>query len=303
MTQIFKTEEGEQAVKCRYRDILENWLQPHEQRYLDTRHGRTFVIASGDVNAPALLLFHGSGSNSVSWLGDIPIWAQHFRVYAVDMIGEPGLSEANRLPWDDPGYIEWLDDIYRELNISQAGMVGMSLGGWLALTYGCARPDRVTGMGLIAPGGLSPARKSFMFKALFYLMMGSWGQRKLGELVGYRREEDGSDSDNSTIYMGEEMTAFVSLINKEFNFHRGDLPEPSAELLGNLTMPIKLFFGDQDALLNAPASCERLAACAPQADIQLLPGVGHVILDKGLELLDFFQCASQAAKDSVSSAM
>ena len=136
---IFRTEAGEQAVKSRYREILADWPAPHEALYLDTRHGRTFVVACGDPANPPVFLFHGSGSNAVSWFGDMPQLAQTHRVYAVDMIGEPGLSEANRMPWADPRYIEWLDDVFDALQVQTAGLVGMSLGGWLALTYACAQ--------------------------------------------------------------------------------------------------------------------------------------------------------------------
>jgi pimeloyl-ACP methyl ester carboxylesterase len=52
--------------------------------------------ACGQPDAPPLVLLHGAGFNSVSWMGDVATWAQRFRVFAVDIIGHPGLSAPTR---------------------------------------------------------------------------------------------------------------------------------------------------------------------------------------------------------------
>ena len=284
---IYRTEAGAQAVEDAYRQILAGWAQPHEQLELETRHGRTFVVACGDPSAPPLLLFHGSGSNAVSWFGDMPLLAQTHRVYAVDMIGEPGLSEPNRLEWSDAGYVEWLDDVFAGLGIEQAAVAGMSLGGWLALTYACERPERIRQIVLVAPGGLAPARMSFLFKYLLFSLMGKAGSARIEKLIGWdavsaQDEKDPLEAENS-----EKMMAFIQLINANFIFHRGALPQLSVAQLKALSMPVKMFFGDADALLNQPASCERLRAGVPHADIQVLPGVGHVVLGRTREIAAF----------------
>jgi pimeloyl-ACP methyl ester carboxylesterase len=52
--------------------------------------------ACGQPDAPPLVLLHGAGFNSISWMGDVATWAQRFRVFAVDIIGHPGLSAPTR---------------------------------------------------------------------------------------------------------------------------------------------------------------------------------------------------------------
>ena len=76
--------------------MLQRWPVPNRQLLVPTCQGETFVIVSGESNAMPVVLFHGSGTNSSVWIRDIAEWAQHYRVYAVDMIGEPGLSAASR---------------------------------------------------------------------------------------------------------------------------------------------------------------------------------------------------------------
>ena len=95
---IYKTEAGRQAVESFYRKAIDRWPVAHKQVIVPTRHGDTFVIASGPATAPPLILRHGSGSNAAVWIRDVAQWATRYRVYAVDIIGEPGLSAPSRPP-------------------------------------------------------------------------------------------------------------------------------------------------------------------------------------------------------------
>src|SRR5215472_3038614 len=132
---LYKSTTGEIAVHERYLELLRHWPVPSEHLRLQTRQGETFVIASGPKAAPVLLLFHGGAANSAMWIGDIAAWAAHFRVYAVDMTGEAGFSAPSRPPLNSDACALWLEDVLNALGITRASMVGVSLGGWLALDY------------------------------------------------------------------------------------------------------------------------------------------------------------------------
>src|SRR5437867_11807001 len=98
MVAIYKSQDGARAVEERYRLCLSHWPVASEHLRVPTREGETFVVACGPADAPPLMLFHGSGANASMWMGDVAAWAQHFRVYAVDMLGEPGFSAPSRPP-------------------------------------------------------------------------------------------------------------------------------------------------------------------------------------------------------------
>src|SRR5881394_1264574 len=127
MADIWKTPEGGEAVRARYAQFLAYWPVANEQLRLPTSQGETFVVASGPKNAPAVLLLHGALANSASWMGDVGALSQHFRVYAVDMIGEPGFSASSRPPLASEAYALWLDELMAALNVSRAALVGISL--------------------------------------------------------------------------------------------------------------------------------------------------------------------------------
>ena len=117
---IYKTPEGRQPIEAYYRGFLAHWPVPNRQFHVPTREGDTFVIASGPEDAPPLVLLHGTAFNSTMWMGDVATWATRFRVYAIDVIGDAGLSAPSRPPVASDAHALWLDDVLKGLGIEQA---------------------------------------------------------------------------------------------------------------------------------------------------------------------------------------
>jgi pimeloyl-ACP methyl ester carboxylesterase len=108
------------------------------------------------------VLLHGSGSNSAEWTGRIAELAGRFRVYAIDIIGEPGLSAPARPPLGSDRYARWLDSVLDAMGLGRVPIMAISLGGWLALDYATRRPDRVERLALSCPSGIGRQRKGFL---------------------------------------------------------------------------------------------------------------------------------------------
>jgi pimeloyl-ACP methyl ester carboxylesterase len=134
-TSVFKSPAGERAVMELYDNALAQWSFPFERQVVPTRHGDTFVLATGDPTAPALILLHGAGTNSAIWGGDLPRYRERLRVYAVDLPGEAGRSTHNRPHWDGPAFAERLADVCAGLQVGRVRLVGTALGGWAALKF------------------------------------------------------------------------------------------------------------------------------------------------------------------------
>lgn len=280
MTTIYKSEHGEREVQTRYRELLTHWPVPNQQLLVPTREGETFVVACGPQNAPPVLLFHGSGANAAMWMGDVTAWAEHFRVYAVDMIGEPGLSAPSRPPLASDDYALWLDDVMHALSITRASLIGVSLGGWLVLDYATRRPDRVESMVLLCPSGVGRQRMSFLFKALPLLLLGQWGRRKAMEMIAGKAPANASPA-------SRQFAAFVSLIFKHFRPRRARVPVFSDDALNGLTMPVMLIVGGRDALLDSHDSKRRLERSTPHVTVRFLPDAAHVLYGQAAPILEF----------------
>ncbi len=67
---------------------------------------------------------------------------------------------------------KWLDDVLDGLKLERAALVGVSLGGALALDYAVRRPERVDRLALLAPSGIGRQRPGFLVKAILLQLLG-----------------------------------------------------------------------------------------------------------------------------------
>lgn len=280
MATIYESQAGKQAVEDLYRAVLQRWPVPNRQRVVPTCQGDTFVIVSGEDHAPPVVLFHGSGTNSSAWMRDIAEWAQHSRVYAVDIIGEPGFSAASRPPLRSDGYVEWLDDVWNHLGLTTASVVGVSLGGWLALEYAVKRPERVGSLSLMSPSGVGTVNKLLLLKAGVLLMLGPWGLRRSLRLV----------AGNAAV--PREMSGFLSLVFRHFRPRMETLPLRTDQELASLTMPVQLILGGNDALIRSKETRERMERHVPHLHLTYLEHEGHILPRQTTAIADFLSAVS-----------
>jgi pimeloyl-ACP methyl ester carboxylesterase len=278
---IYRSNAGAQAVEARYREFLRRWPVPNRQFTVPTREGETFVVACGCETAPPLLLFHGSGANATAWLADIAEWSAHFRVYAVDMIGEPGLSAPSRPPLGSEAYALWLDDVLAALSLSCVSIAGVSLGGWLALDYATRRAERVRKLALMCPAGIGRQR-NFLLKALPMMLLGPWGNRKVHEMVFGRARPQMSPGQM-------QMRDFMVLIFKHFRPRIVKIPIFSDAELKLLTLLLLAIVGGKDVMLDSADTRERLARLVARADIRFLPEARHYIPGQTQTILEFLR--------------
>lgn len=278
MSTIYRSEAGGREVLRRYREALAAWPVPSEQLHVRTREGETFVVASGPQDAPPVLLLHGAGANATTWQADIGSWARHFRTYAVDLIGEPGLSAPSRPPMDSEAYALWLDDVSEELGIDRVAVVGMSLGGWTALDYAIRRPGRVTRLAVLCPGGVGRQTYGYLPKVLLLRAFGRRGMRRSVQLV------TGLDAAQAG-----PMVDQVALIFGHFRPRTERLPVFSDEALSGLAMPVLAVVGARDVMFDSEETTARLRRCVPRARVTLLPEAGHAILEQSDNVLAFLR--------------
>ncbi|WP_214415029.1 alpha/beta fold hydrolase [Sphaerisporangium fuscum] len=278
MTMIYKSEAGGRELLEHYRQALEAWPVPAEQLRVPTRQGETFVLVSGPHDAPPLVLLHGSGANASMWRGDVATWSQNFRTYAVDLVGEPGLSAPSRPALDSDAVALWLDDVLEGLGIIDAAFVGTSLGGWTALDYAIRRPERVTRLALMCPGGVGRQKVGWMFKALLARLFRRGGLRESAMAVA------GLDGDRDRQALDAVILTFT-----HFNPRRERLPVFPDEALRALTMHVLVIVGGRDVMLDSHQTARRVRECIPRATVHLLPEVGHAVFGQAEPIAAFLR--------------
>jgi pimeloyl-ACP methyl ester carboxylesterase len=251
-----------------YDMLLEELTIPYDRLNINTRHGNTFLIAAGDIAAPPMVLLHGSSMNSIMWVSDILKYSQKYRVYALDIPGEPGRSDERQLPFNTSDLDNWLYDVFEGLSISKAVMIGASLGGFLAAKFAIRYPEKIDKLVLLCPAGIGTQNKNFIFTALFYMLFGEKGRRKLFKII------NGNDD------MPEIFFKFQTLIGKNFNTRKEPIPIFSDDEMRRLIMPVFLFVGTKDIILHSMETAERMKKLVPNARINILTDGGHSIINQ-----------------------
>lgn len=269
-TSVFKTEAGRDEVRAYYNRVLSRF--PFAQRYVETAFGKTFVLTAGQEQNPPIILLHGSCSNSAFWFPEIMALSNHFRVHAVDIIGEAGNSEEYRPDLHSDAFALWMKDVLAAFGLEKAAFIGNSLGGWMALKFAAAYPKNVSKMILIASAGLAQIRPQFLLNV-------DQAQRAEGT-AQVSADTIGKHS------IPKEVLDFMNLIVANYNPIQ-ELPLYTDEQLRRLTMPVLFINGIDDVIIDAPRSADRLSRLVPSGIIHLLPNCGHVVTNSIEYILPF----------------
>jgi pimeloyl-ACP methyl ester carboxylesterase len=258
-----------------YDALLARWPVSCTTLDVASRYGTTFVAASGNESAPPLVLIHGAGSNSAMWAGDVGEYSCHYRVYAVDLLGEPGKSAPVRPDWNSSAYAEWLGDVLDALKVERAVLIGLSQGGWTVLKFATSRPERVDKLVLLTPGGVTPDRISFALRAIPLSFLGRWGIKRINRMVFGPQP------------IPAEVNEAITLIMTHFKPRIGVLPIFSDEELRRLTMPTLLLIGQEDNLRDARKVAERMRKLLPKLTAKIIPQAGHALYNTPSHIMPF----------------
>jgi pimeloyl-ACP methyl ester carboxylesterase len=229
---------------------------------------------------PSVVLLHGLGANSFSWRHNLGPLSRHCRVAALDLPAHgrtPGAVVADFRPETLAAGIMAL---LNSRGISQAVVVGNSLGGSLALLLAHHYPERVAALVLIAPAAASP-RVPLIFHPLrlqglgliVATVMGPWILPVALRMIYHNRELITPE-----VVAGYAPT-FSTLVHRLAlrRLCRETNPWPLnrvKDLLQGIHQPVSLIWGQEDRILPVQQA-DFLKANLPQAEFHLLPDTGH----------------------------
>lgn len=143
---IYKTDENKSLIYKLYDSKLAKWYEPYEIVEVQSRFGKTNIIASGDKNAPPILLIHAMGVTATMWYPNVSELSKTHRVYAINTIGDLGkseLSDMDNYPKNGQDYSKWLNEIMEKLQINKCDVIGASMGGWISMNCAIYSPEKI----------------------------------------------------------------------------------------------------------------------------------------------------------------
>jgi len=106
-------------------------------------------------SGPVVLLLHGLGSDSTTWVPAMTHLARSYTVIAPDLLGH-GQSDKPQADYSVGGYANGMRDLLTVLDVDKVTVVGHSFGGGIAMQFAYQFPERTERICLVAPGGLGP---------------------------------------------------------------------------------------------------------------------------------------------------
>ena len=219
-----------------------------------------------------VVLIHGFGGDLNNWLFTQPSLAETHRVIALDLPGHGGSSK-DVGSGDLTTLSRTLSAFLDVLDISQAHLVGHSLGGAVALRIALDGPARIASLSLICPTGLGKEIDGAFMRDFI-----TAGRRK--QLLPVLEKLFADKSLVSTA-MAEDLLKFKRIDGAQSslamiataNFGEGRQEEVLVGRLAELgSLPVQVIWGQEDQIIPA----WHAAALPENVKTHMLPGAGHM---------------------------
>ncbi|WP_051473204.1 alpha/beta fold hydrolase [Saccharomonospora piscinae] len=274
---IYRSEPGRLAVTGWCREQLTTWPLPHERHRLTALGADTHVVEAGPgdrQSGGAGTVVYVPGTN-VSVAAQSPLvsaLAARRRVVAVDVPGQPGLSDGARIPSSGrlAWYGRWLAEVIDAVaDHGPVTVLGHSLGS--AITMACPSP-RVRHQVLVSPAGLVSLRVT----PSVALVSTAWVLR--------RREADSERLLRLMHAHGHppraELVEWMTLVGR----HVRSSADPGRAPVGRPDVSRTVLSGGADVFLP-PARVAPAVSRALGSPLRVLDGAGHFVVEERPEEL------------------
>jgi 3-oxoadipate enol-lactonase len=237
----------------------------HQTGTVAVRDGALEYEISG--RGPAVVLIHGGLVDRRLWDAQVPALARDYRVIRYDL---RGLGRSSR----PTGPFSHLDDLRRlldALEVERAVLVGLSLGGMIAMDYALEHPEQVRALVLAAPGlrGYTPSPSPQIQEV--YRALATDPDRAVSLLLETGMGAVRPDAQEQLRRMfTENLYGWTRIDPASMRW-----PEPSTrERLSRIGAPTLILIGERDEQ-DLLAIADTLARRIPRAERVLLPDAKH----------------------------
>jgi pimeloyl-ACP methyl ester carboxylesterase len=237
---------------------------------------RWSYMEAGRTGAPAIVLLHGVGANSMHWRYQLAGLSDSFRVVAWNAPGYI-LSDAFKTEWPTcQDYSDALADFLATVKLDRVNIVGNSFGSRVAQCFAIHQPSRViklamTGTG-IGPKGMSEEEKAKIVATREgQIAKGGYGfGARVNALLGKNASEQTIDLVRDVV-RATNPRGFMHGV--KLGMVDGYDPETVA---AKVTAPVLMISGSEDRVNPIDKNAAILAKAMPKARLEIIEGIGHL---------------------------
>ena len=246
-------------------------------------------LGPGNAQGPPIVLLHGAGANLLDL--KVSLGERLARDRRVIMIDRPGHGWSHRTARADistpEGQAIVLNEALGKLGVERPLVVGHDWGGAMALAYALSYPEEVSGLVTIAPlshhstrrHGLAHRLAAARFTGRLASEILVSTVAPLAQRVALRRSFSpqavpADYADAVAQSLGLRPAAFA--YNARDIMALDDFLDEQSSYYGQISVPVVVITGDEDAVARPVAHAERLAHAVSDSRLVVLNDVGHM---------------------------
>ncbi len=276
---VYKNASGQEWMRdWQDRVLAENGLD-YERLTVETSFGKVSILAKNQkrTDLPALVYLPGfrtCGIFADIWGGLKPFY-EKYRIFLVDVIGQPGLSGVETPPVKSNEYGVWVKEVLQNLELEKATLAGASFGGLLILKLAQVANEMIEKAIFINPGGfvnVAMGPRNMYYSLLPMLFKNRNSMEKFLQNIVF------ADKSKISSQIYEQMMEYMVFAIKDFQ-NGADYPYmlPDKDL-ANLKAPAYFLLDEDDRLIPQAKTLARAQEkLSNLAGYRMLKSYGHGI--------------------------
>jgi len=267
----FTSAAAQDRFQAAYDAALE--LLPRPDQVLDVRTGfgivRLYRFGDGPARSVPLVLLPGRASAAPVWAANLPTLVEQGPVYALDLLGEPGMSVQSRPITSADDHAAWLQEVLALLPAPRLDLLGLSIGGWTAMNLVARRATKVRSVVLLDPvlvyAPLAPAAVVRSIPAGLPWLPRTWRDRFTSWTAADAPVRD---------------EPVARMIEAGMRDYRLRLPAPRripAGLLAGIDVPVLVVVAGRSRMHDPAALAATARHATPNAEVIVYPTASHAV--------------------------
>ncbi|WP_018758157.1 alpha/beta fold hydrolase [Paenibacillus terrigena] len=269
----FTSKAGEAEFKNAYHEAMALIPKPNETKDIHTNYGTVrvyYFTEEKNRDKEPIVLLPGRSASTPMWEPNLEGLMKERPIYAIDLLGEPGMSIQTVAIVNRQVQAEWLNQVLEALNLDRAHIVGVSIGGWTAINLTRYYPERIASISLLDP--------VFVFAPISLKMIALSIPASVPVIPQAIREKMLSYISGGA--KADESEPIAKLIESAMRNYKLKLPAPdqiSIEDLKKIDLPILALMAENSTMHNSKKAVEKGKKYVKDIDIESWPNASHAI--------------------------